>query len=83
MLSLTVFSNPLRIIAGSVSVTALTICYVLFHISVSGSGCCDRKKRGSASSLPGSYFNSKSTSDISITHFSICAQGKSCCSLVE
>ena len=36
-----------------------------------GKGCLDEKSRGSALSLPGSYFISKSTSCMSITHFSM------------
>ena len=60
----------LRAIAGSVSAIALMICSV-WSSSVSGKGCRERKSSGSASFLPGSYFNSKSTSCMAMTHFSI------------
>ena len=59
-----------RTIAGSTVVMLLMIRSVVSS-PISGRGCRDRKSSGSASSFPDSYVNSKSTSYMSMTHFSM------------
>ena len=56
--------------ACSVVITAFNTFSVL-SFPMTGNGCLDKKSKGSNSSLPGSYFISKSTSCMSITHLSM------------
>ena len=59
-----------RTIAGSTVVMLLMIRSVVSS-PISGRGCRDRKSSGSALSFPDSYVNSKSTSYMSMTLFSM------------
>ena len=59
------------------STTACSVVITAFNtlpvssFPMAGNGCLDKKSKGSTSSLPGSYFISKSTSCLSITDFSM------------